>query len=318
MSSTVDENRVSSSLADRTTVPPLYWKLRAHDHMFAQCLNSLARPFETPNRLKSKIVPKPQDIPQIWFRKIPRKFQEYPVILHRESHGIFRNCIELPWYHPTIPKFSWNSSSSWELKRGEDFTQSCTLSKWLTIMTRKWNLSTRRVTQWRLMRMSDDSQYPPRAQLFDLSQWGTGLSTFDKFPWWWAAAHHHVYLLHCVSLTWAFWTPQWCRLDFDPHLMCWALSILDSCLMMLCGAMTLSQPMSLLMSLRCLTVTHIPSRPKLLQKNSLQRKCFCAINFVIITKESLYKANSLAYFLVKRDPPVAATLQKNLLVELFL
>ena len=39
------------------------------------------------------------------------------------------------------------------------------------------------------------------------------------------------------------------------------------------------------------------SGPKLLQKNSLQRKCFGAINFVIITKESLYKANSLAYFL---------------------
>ena len=51
--------------------------------------------------------------------------------------------------------------------------------------------------------------------------------------------------------------------------------------------------------------------PKLLQKNSLQRKCFGAINFVIITKESLYKANSLACFLVKRDPPVAATLQRK-------
>ena len=47
------------------------------------------------------------------------------------------------------------------------------------------------------------------------------------------------------------------------------------------------------------------------KKNSLQRKCFGAINFVIITKESLYKANSLACFLVKRDPPVAATLQRK-------
>ena len=40
-------------------------------------------------------------------------------------------------------------------------------------------------------------------------------------------------------------------------------------------------------------------------------KCFGAINFVIITKESLYKANSLACFLVKRDPPVTATLQRK-------
>ena len=56
---------------------------------------------------------------------------------------------------------------------------------------------------------------------------------------------------------------------------------------------------------------HIPLRPKLLQKNSLQRRCLGAINFVKITKESLYKANSLACFLAKRDTPVAATLQRK-------
>ena len=55
----------------------------------------------------------------------------------------------------------------------------------------------------------------------------------------------------------------------------------------------------------------LPSRPKLLQKNTLQRKCFGAINFVIITKESLYKANPLACFLPKRDTPVPATLQRK-------
>ena len=55
----------------------------------------------------------------------------------------------------------------------------------------------------------------------------------------------------------------------------------------------------------------LPSRPKLLQKISLQRKCFGAINFVKITKESLYKANSLACFLANRDRPVAATLQRK-------
>ena len=57
--------------------------------------------------------------------------------------------------------------------------------------------------------------------------------------------------------------------------------------------------------------TNLPSRPKLLQKNSLQRKCFGAINFVKIAKESLYKANSLACFLANRDKPVAATLQRK-------
>ena len=39
------------------------------------------------------------------------------------------------------------------------------------------------------------------------------------------------------------------------------------------------------------------------KENSLQRKCFGAINFVIITKESLYKANSLAWSLVKKMVP---------------
>ena len=55
----------------------------------------------------------------------------------------------------------------------------------------------------------------------------------------------------------------------------------------------------------------LPSQPKLLQKNSLQRKCFGAISFVKITKESLYKANSLACFLANRDKPEAATLQRK-------
>ena len=49
-----------------------------------------------------------------------------------------------------------------------------------------------------------------------------------------------------------------------------------------------------------------------LQKNSLRRKCFEAIDFVKITKESLYETNSLACFLAIRDTPVAATLQKNI------
>ena len=38
---------------------------------------------------------------------------------------------------------------------------------------------------------------------------------------------------------------------------------------------------------------------------------FGAIHFVKITKESLYKANSLACFLAQRDTPVAATLQRK-------
>ena len=55
----------------------------------------------------------------------------------------------------------------------------------------------------------------------------------------------------------------------------------------------------------------LPSRPKLLQKNSLKRKCFAAMNFVKNSKESLYKAYFLACFLAKRDTPVAATLQRK-------
>ena len=46
------------------------------------------------------------------------------------------------------------------------------------------------------------------------------------------------------------------------------------------------------------------------KKSSLQRECFGAIDFVKIAKESLYKANSLAGFLAKRDTPVATTLQR--------
>ena len=38
---------------------------------------------------------------------------------------------------------------------------------------------------------------------------------------------------------------------------------------------------------------------------------FEAINFVKITKESLYKTHSLACFLARRDTPVAATLQRK-------
>ena len=50
---------------------------------------------------------------------------------------------------------------------------------------------------------------------------------------------------------------------------------------------------------------------KIITKNSLQRKCFEAIDFVKITKQSLYKANSLACFLAQRDTPVAAALQRK-------
>ena len=57
--------------------------------------------------------------------------------------------------------------------------------------------------------------------------------------------------------------------------------------------------------------SNLPLRPKLLQKNALQRKCFEAIDFVKITKQSLYKTNSPACFLAKRDTPVAATLQRK-------
>ena len=49
----------------------------------------------------------------------------------------------------------------------------------------------------------------------------------------------------------------------------------------------------------------------ILWRSPIQRKCFGAINFVKITKESLYKANSLACFVAKRDTPVAATSQRK-------
>ena len=51
---------------------------------------------------------------------------------------------------------------------------------------------------------------------------------------------------------------------------------------------------------------------KLLQKNSLQRKCFGAINFVIITKESLYKANPLACFLHKKGHASGSNITKKI------
>ena len=46
-------------------------------------------------------------------------------------------------------------------------------------------------------------------------------------------------------------------------------------------------------------------------------KCFRAINFVIITKEPLSKANSLVCFLAKRDHQWQQHYKENLLVELF-
>ena len=60
----------------------------------------------------------------------------------------------------------------------------------------------------------------------------------------------------------------------------------------------------------------VPLQPKLQKENSVQNKCSGAEN----GKESaLYlKQNSLAFFLAKRDTPVAVTLQENPLVELVL
>ena len=55
----------------------------------------------------------------------------------------------------------------------------------------------------------------------------------------------------------------------------------------------------------------IPLRPKLLQKIHFKYKRFGTIGFVIVTKQSLYKANSFACSLAKRDTPVAATLQRK-------
>ena len=50
---------------------------------------------------------------------------------------------------------------------------------------------------------------------------------------------------------------------------------------------------------------------KIITTKLFTKKCFGAINFVITTEESLYKANSLACFFAKGDPPVAATLQRK-------
>ena len=50
---------------------------------------------------------------------------------------------------------------------------------------------------------------------------------------------------------------------------------------------------------------------KIITKKRFTKKMFDTINFVIITKESLYKANSLACFLAKGDLLVAATLQRK-------
>ena len=55
---------------------------------------------------------------------------------------------------------------------------------------------------------------------------------------------------------------------------------------------------------------HLPALVVYKNQSPITKKMFWR-NFVIITKESLYKANSLACFLVKRDPPVAATLQRK-------
>ena len=55
----------------------------------------------------------------------------------------------------------------------------------------------------------------------------------------------------------------------------------------------------------------VPARPKLLQKILFKNNCFGTINFVKVTKQSLYKANSFACSLASRDKPVAATLQRK-------
>ena len=59
------------------------------------------------------------------------------------------------------------------------------------------------------------------------------------------------------------------------------------------------------------TPLKIPLRPKLLQKILFNENCFGTINFVKITKQSLYKSNSLACSLASRDKPVAAILQRK-------
>ena len=56
-------------------------------------------------------------------------------------------------------------------------------------------------------------------------------------------------------------------------------------------------------------VQGLPARPKLLQRTF--QKTIGTINFVKITKQSLYKANSFACSLANTDKPVAATLQRK-------
>ena len=60
-------------------------------------------------------------------------------------------------------------------------------------------------------------------------------------------------------------------------------------------------------------IQNVPSRPKLLQNDTLHKNCFGTINFAIVTKQSLYKVNSFACSPANRDKPVAATLQRKCL-----
>ena len=64
----------------------------------------------------------------------------------------------------------------------------------------------------------------------------------------------------------------------------------------------------------CHILGFVPWRPKSLQNNSLQSKCFSAINFVKITKEPLYKANFLAFLGTHQWQQ---HYKENLLVELW-
>ena len=50
---------------------------------------------------------------------------------------------------------------------------------------------------------------------------------------------------------------------------------------------------------------------KIITNITFQKNCFGTINFVKITKQSLYKANSFACSLANRDKPVAAALQRE-------
>ena len=64
------------------------------------------------------------------------------------------------------------------------------------------------------------------------------------------------------------------------------------------------------------TPGELPSQPKLLQKILFKSKCFGRINFVKITNQSLYKANSFACSLENRDKPGQQHYKENVLVEL--